>query len=70
MEGDAEQRREDNILRTGYPVREDATGYDLYTNPERTVLLTVWQESGVMTVATREDSSNTWGPPIELKETS
>lgn len=41
--------------------------YQLWVNPERTVLVRLW-ENGVMEVATRESPSGTWGPPIECAE--
>jgi hypothetical protein len=39
----------------------------IYVNAARTVLVTVWA-SGVMTVATREHPSHTWGPPVTVEE--
>lgn len=39
----------------------------LYVNEERTVLVRVWS-SGTVEVATRDDPSHTWGPPVYLTE--
>lgn len=43
--------------------------YRLFVNEQRTVLVWLW-DSGAVHVATREDSSHVWGPPIVLKEES
>ena len=47
----------------------------LYVNKERTILVTIYPETAppffpVVTVAFREAPDHTWGPPVELKETS
>lgn len=41
-------------------------GYRLWVNRERTVLARVWLGSGIAEVATRDDPSDTWGPPTRL----
>lgn len=43
--------------------------YRLWVNEQRTVLVTLW-DSGLMTVATRENDWRTWGPPIPVIEES
>jgi hypothetical protein len=40
----------------------------LWVNPERTVLVTQW-EDGTMTVALRPDPGAVWGPPITVRPT-
>lgn len=37
----------------------------LYVSEDRTVLVRVWDE-GVVEVATREDPSGIWGPPVRV----
>jgi hypothetical protein len=44
-----------------------AAPYRLWVNEERTVFVRLWP-SGVIEVATRSDASETWGPPVTLKE--
>lgn len=39
--------------------------HKLWVNPERTVLITVWDD-GTATMATREHPGATWGPPVPL----
>jgi hypothetical protein len=39
----------------------------LFVNPERTVLVRLW-DSGAVEVATRETPSHIWGPPLHLLE--
>jgi hypothetical protein len=41
--------------------------YRLWVNAERTVMIEMW-DSGTVTVATRESSSHTCGPPITVTE--
>jgi hypothetical protein len=41
--------------------------YRLFINDERTVLLRIWPD-GATEIATREDSSHTWGPPVVVRE--
>lgn len=38
-----------------------------FVNPDRTVLVTVY-EDGLVTVATREYAGGIWGPPITVRE--
>lgn len=45
------------------------SGYRIFLNEERTVLVTIWR-TGEITVALRDDASGIWGPPIRLKESS
>lgn len=40
----------------------------IFVNEDSTVLVTLWSEGKTVTVATREHSSHTWGPPKYLKE--
>lgn len=40
--------------------------YLLWLNEERTMIARLWP-SGVMEVATREDPSDMWGPPVKLE---
>ena len=48
----------------------------IWVSDDRRVLLTIWYENDLLpldsatevTVATREDPSHTWGPPITLTE--
>lgn len=46
--------------------------YRLFVSKDRTVMLRIWVGSvpskDVYEVATREDPSHTWGPPVILKE--
>lgn len=44
------------------------SGYSLWINEERTVLLRMWHETGEFEVATRDDPGATWGPPVMLTE--
>jgi hypothetical protein len=46
---------------------EVCMSYRLWVNAERTVFVRLW-ENGLMEVATRNDPSHTWGPPINLAE--
>lgn len=39
--------------------------YQLWVNDDRTVFVRLW-EDGSMEVATRDDASCTWGPPVLL----
>jgi hypothetical protein len=39
----------------------------LWVNEARTVLVRMW-ENGLVEVATREKSWDTWGPPVTLTE--
>jgi hypothetical protein len=39
----------------------------LWVNEDRTVLVNLWMDDTV-TVALRDDSDHTWGPPIEMVE--
>ncbi len=39
----------------------------IWVSEDRCTLVTVWS-SGTATVATRDDPSHTWGPPITLTE--
>lgn len=41
--------------------------YTLLVNEERTVLVTIW-DSGTVTVATREETADVWGPPVVVRE--
>ena len=41
--------------------------YRLWVNAQRTVMIEMW-ENGEVTVATREHPSDTWGPPITMRE--
>jgi hypothetical protein len=41
--------------------------YRLFVNDERTVLLRIWPD-GATEIATREDPSHTWGPPVVVRE--
>jgi hypothetical protein len=41
--------------------------YQIWVNDERTILVTVWP-NGVATVAFRDTSAHTWGPPVTLTE--
>lgn len=41
--------------------------HKLYLNEEETIAVTVW-ENGEVTIATREDRDDVWGPPIRLTE--
>jgi hypothetical protein len=43
------------------------SGYRLWVNADRTVLVRMW-DSGVVEIATREHASHTWGPPVALLE--
>lgn len=43
------------------------SGYRLWVNPERTVLVRLWP-SGKVEVATRPTPEHTWGPPVYLTE--
>jgi hypothetical protein len=40
-------------------------GYRLYLNPQRTILLRIW-DTGRLEIAQRPDPDHTWGPPVEL----
>lgn len=40
----------------------------IFVNEDSTVLVTLWSEGKTVTVATREHSSHTWGPPKYLTE--
>ena len=45
--------------------------YRLWVNDERTLLVRIWDDQGrgqTMEVATRPNSSETWGPPQILTE--
>ena len=45
--------------------------YRLFVNKERTVMVRIWGEGTptvLAEVATREDPSHTWGPPVIVKE--
>lgn len=46
-----------------------SSSYQLWTNEERTILVTLW-EDGTMEVAFRDDPSHTWGPPVVLRRTT
>ena len=39
----------------------------VWVNEARTVLVEMWPD-GTVTVATRENPSDTWGPPVTVKE--
>lgn len=39
----------------------------IWKNEEGTVLVELW-ESGTLTVATRDTTSHTWGPPVNCAE--
>ena len=39
----------------------------IFVNHERTVLVTLWP-NGTCEVASRPDSSATWGPPMRMNE--
>jgi hypothetical protein len=41
--------------------------YRLWVSADRKTLVRMW-ENGTVEVATRENSWETWGPPIELEE--
>ena len=41
--------------------------YRLWVNPERTILVRLW-ESGKIEIAFRDSPAHTWGPPILLEE--
>lgn len=41
--------------------------YRLFVNDERTVLVHIWPD-GQGEMATRQDPSHTWGPPVLLRE--
>jgi hypothetical protein len=41
--------------------------YRLWVNEERTVFVRLWQ-TGTLEVATRDNPSETWGPPTVLTE--
>jgi hypothetical protein len=42
----------------------------IWVSEDRCILLTIWQGNPHpnVTVATREDPSHTWGPPVTLTE--
>jgi hypothetical protein len=41
--------------------------YHLWVNPERTVLVRLWDD-GHAEIATREHEGDIWGPPVPLIE--
>jgi hypothetical protein len=41
--------------------------YKLFVNPDRTILVRIW-EDGTVEVATRKSPAHTWGPPVYLEE--
>jgi hypothetical protein len=43
------------------------SGYRLWVNEERTILVRMW-DSGLVEVATREEPGWPWGPPVVLRE--
>ena len=40
----------------------------IWVNEERTMLVTIWEDDGIVEVATRETPAHTWGPPVYLRE--
>lgn len=42
-------------------------GYRLFINEDSTIMVTMW-DNGSTEVATRPNSSHTWGPPVKLEE--
>ena len=40
--------------------------YRLWVNDERTVLLRIWNATGIVEVALRDSPEHIWGPPIVL----
>lgn len=47
--------------------RSTPSGYRLWVNAERTILVRLW-DSGKIEIALRSNPSHTWGPPIFLEE--
>lgn len=41
--------------------------YRLWVNLDRTMFVRMWDD-GRVEVATREDSADLWGPPVDLEE--
>jgi hypothetical protein len=58
------QVRDAHIVPRTSPVHTDA----IYVNEERTVLVSIWANGNLVTVATRDHPSHTWGPPVYLQE--
>lgn len=64
---DARREEREHALGRHVDVLRPAAGYRLWVNADRTVLVRLW-DSGRVELATREDSSHTWGPPVALTE--
>ena len=51
----------------GLPVI-DTMPYRIWVNDARTVLVRIWETSGMVEVCFREQAGDTWGPPIRVVE--